>query len=236
VVKHAVVKHPSPVPKAHPILPEARIVPTLVVPLTRTKGSSSALPSIMWVLLEIAAALALITLLQRRRAIPALARLYRGDEADAGGAVAVPQPQSKVARPRAKAKAETDAHVPVTRPQPKAARPRRKAEADTGAQVPVTRPQPKVAPPRRKAEADTDAPVDVTPPVRHVVAVSKVPRPHRKAEADMEAPPVLPTRTRRRLPGAALPKIDRPRPEAEADADPEAAVYARAYLEWLERQ
>ncbi|HLQ23523.1 MAG TPA: hypothetical protein VK132_09965 [Gemmatimonadales bacterium] len=176
-------------PKAHPILPEARIVPTLVVPLSRTKGSSSALPSILWVLLEIAAALALITLLQRRRAIPALSRLYHGAEADAGGAVAVTQPQPKVARPR------------------------------------------------RKAEADTDKPVEVTPPLRHVVAVSKVPRPHRKAEADMEAP-VLPTRTRRRLPDVALPKIDPPHPEAEAeaDADPEAAVYARSYLEWLERQ
>ena len=234
MVKHAVVKkHPALPPKRQPAQPQVRLAPTLVVPLSRANGSS-ALPSILWVLLEIVGALALIAFLQQRQAIPALARLYRRAEADAGGAVALARPQSKVARPRTKAEPDTDAHVPVTRPQPRAARPRREAKVDTDAHVPVARPRTKVARPRRKAEADTEAPVEVTPPLRHVVAVSSVPEAHRTADADTEAS-VLPRRTRRRLLGVALPKIHRAHPEAEEDADPEAAVYARSYLEWLER-
>jgi len=208
LVKHAVVKAKTPAPKPHPIAPQARVAPTVVVPLSRS-GFSHTYLSIMWVLLVIAAGLALIVFLQRRRAFPILAR-------------------SRIQRPR---QADTDAVAAVaavTQPQPKVARPRREAEADAVATVAVSRPQPKVARPRPKVEADADAPI--TQPVRHVVAVSRVARPHRKAEASTDDP--VPTRQPRRL--VRLPRMHGPPAENEAETDAEAGLYARSYLEWLE--
>jgi hypothetical protein len=259
VVKHAVVKVRSPAPKPQPYVPKAHVAPKGVAAVASTKGSSRNLATLKWLLLEVGGGLALILLFQWRRGLPAfsrsraqrprrepdtdalaavaavtqpqpkVARPRREAAADAVATVAVTQPLAKVARPRRAAEAADVATVAVTQPEPKVARPRRNAEPDTNGPVPVTQAPPEVARLRPKVEADADAPI--TQPVRHVVAVSRVARPHRKAEAGTDDP--VPTRQPRRL--VRLPRMHGPPVENEAETDAEAGLYARSYLEWLEK-